>query len=351
MIHAAIVGLSWIGADPAGPPSDPVLGSAEPYSHASALSELPDVTVVAGCDLSATARASFEGLWAQRWPGLVTYEDASAMLEAQRPDLICIATPDHLHVEVAMAAMESGVRMIFCEKPLAIELAAADRFLAMAEHTTTTVNVNYTRRWIPEYVEARARIRAGDIGTLTHVACHQGGPRAMLFRNLTHSLDLLSYYAESDPDWLMAELEPGFENYGTEYRGDGGRDASMEPGVNAHVIFSNGVRGTLLGTKSLPPGESLQLFGSSGRIVIDSEGARLVVGVANIPMVRSLMPRFTRAGMTAAIADLIVSHQRSQTPSSSPQDARRAVALAQAILRSQHEGNVRVKVFPDEGGK
>ena len=50
-LRTVIVGLSWIAADPAAPASDPVLGTAMPFSHASALAAIPEVTVVAGVDI------------------------------------------------------------------------------------------------------------------------------------------------------------------------------------------------------------------------------------------------------------------------------------------------------------
>ena len=345
MIRAAIVGLSWIGTDPAGPPSADVLGSDVPYSHASALAAVPGIELTAGVDLSAPAREAFTARWSPHWPDLRTYDDTDAMLAEQRPDLVCVATPDHLHVPVALAAIDAGVRMLFCEKPIAVELADADRLVAVAAATSTTVNVNYTRRWRPEFVDARERVRAGDIGALGQVYCQTGGPRAMLFRNLTHTLDLLCYFADDEPEWVMAELEPGFEDYGTVYRGDGGRDPATEPGGWAHVVFRNGVRGYVSGAKSLPAGEATQLLGRDGRIVLDVEGAR-IVGAGPDATTRRLAPRFTRAGMAAGVADLIDSHRAGREPASPPAAARMTVALTDAILRSQANGNIRVAVEP-----
>jgi predicted dehydrogenase len=345
VIRAAIVGLSWIGADPAGPPSAGVLGTDVPYSHASALAAVPGVELTAGVDLSPAARDAFTTRWSGRWPGLRAYDDTAAMLAEQRPELVCVATPDHLHVPVALAAIDAGVRMLFCEKPIAIDLADADRLVAAAAATGTTVNVNYTRRWRPEFVDARERVRAGDIGPLGQVFGQTGGPRAMLFRNLTHILDLLCYFADDEPEWVTAELEPGFEDYGTVYRGDGGRDPASEPGGWAHVVFRNGVRGYVAGARSLPAGEATQLLGRDGRIVLDVEGARLI-GAGVDPAVRRLAPRFTRAGMAAAVADLVDSHRAGRAPASPPAAARMTVALTDAILRSQANGNVRVAVEP-----
>ena len=49
--RVAIVGLSWIAADLPAEASDPTVGTAIPYSHASAIAAIPELDVVAGCDI------------------------------------------------------------------------------------------------------------------------------------------------------------------------------------------------------------------------------------------------------------------------------------------------------------
>ena len=40
----------------------------------------------------------------------------------------------------------------------------------------------------------------------------------MLFRNGTHLIDAVCYFADADPVWLIAAHEQGFEDYGIEYK-------------------------------------------------------------------------------------------------------------------------------------
>ena len=79
------------------------------------------------------------------------------------------------------------------------------------EAAGTIVNINYTRRFLPEWVEARRMIADGELGRLSQIVVQMGGPRAMLFRNHTHAIDLIMYLAGAAPEWVIAELEPGFE--------------------------------------------------------------------------------------------------------------------------------------------
>jgi predicted dehydrogenase len=347
---AALVGLSGIAADPGEPTSDPVLGGAVPNSHTSAMAAIPMLRVVAACDVSLPARDRFVERWSPTWPDLKVYADYREMLERERPEVLSVATPDDVHVEPVLAAIASGTRMIFCEKPLATSLDAADRVVEAAQRSGTTISVNYSRRWIPDFVEARRLVRSGAIGRLSQIVIETGGPRAMLFRKHTHELDSLDYYAGSPADWVIADLEAGFEDYGTAYRGDGGREPGTEPGGNYYVAFENGVRGYVTGMKSSVDEVRIDLIGSDGRVTVDMEGLRLVIvsrpqpGAPREVRVQRVVAGWTTMGIEAALRDLIESHEQGRSSSSPPESARHTVALTEAILRSQAAGHVPVHV-------
>lgn len=349
--RTALIGLSWIAADPADVGSDPVVGTAVPYSHAAAMAAIPDIEVVSGCDIVATAREAFLERWGGRWPALRVYGDYREMLATERPDLVSVVTPDHLHAAPVHAAIEFGARAIFCEKPLATSLEEADQLVSAVGASGIAMCIDYTRRWMPEFVEARRLARSGAIGRLSQIVIHTGGPRAMLFRNHTHVIDLLSYFAEGEPDWVMAELEPGFEGYGIAYRGDGGADPMTEPGANYYVAFTNGVRAYVTGMKDTVPELRVDLIGPDGRISLDVEGLRLITVRSEdlrtkptVTRVEHIAPAWTVAGIQAALLDLIAAVEMGRPTASSPETARQAVAITRAILESQAQGNRPVRV-------
>jgi predicted dehydrogenase len=351
--RTALIGLSWIAADPAGPASDPALGTAVPFSHASAMAAIPEIDVVAVCDIATAARDHFVEQWGGRWPGLRVYDEYRTLLERERPDLVAVVTPDNLHTAPVLAAIEFGARAIFCEKPLATSLDEADQIIAAAVSSGVTICVDYTRRWLPEFVEARRLARSGAIGRLSQIVVHLGGPRAMLFRNHTHAIDLLNYFAEADPDWVVAELEPGFADYGTTYRGDGGSDPSTDPGANYYVAFANGVRAYVTGMKDTVPEFRIDLIGARGRLSRDAEGFRLITFESEdlrtkppVARIEPLSPRWTVSGIQAALLELIAAIDTGRPTASSPETARRTVAITQAILESHARGNVPVRVAP-----
>ncbi|MBM4408078.1 MAG: Gfo/Idh/MocA family oxidoreductase [Chloroflexi bacterium] len=355
--RTAIIGLSWIATDPPPPASDPVLGTSIPYSHAAALAAVPNVEVVAGCDINPAMRDQFLERWSGRWPGAKTYENYREMLAREKPDLVSIVTPDFLHADPFLAAVEHGAKGIFCDKPLATNLADADRMVAAAKAAGTVVNINFTRRWIPQYVNARAILRSGRLGDLSQIIAESGGPRAMLFRNHTHLVDLLCYYADGDPIWVVSELEPGFEDYGTEYKGDGGKTESSEPAANYYVAFANGVRAYLTGMKNTQPDTIVSLRAAKGRITVDEFGSELRAIAGGGTMMPSgaptrqtefLAPAYSISGMHAAVVDLITGLETGRPTASPVEHARRTTAIIEAVLQSQAQGNVRVPVAPPQ---
>ena len=343
--RTAIIGLSWIATDPPPAAADPVLGTSIPYSHAAALAAVPNIDVVAGCDIVPALRDEFLERWSCRWPTAKVYDDYRELLAAERPEIVSIVTPDFLHADPVIAAIEAGARGIFCDKPLATTLEDADRIVAAARRAGVVMNINYTRRWIPHYVEARAQVRAGRIGKLSQIILETGGERAMLFRNHSHLIDLMCYYAESEPDWVFAELEAGFESYGTVYRGDGGKTTGSEPAANYYVAFENGVRAYLTGMKDTPADTIITLRGDKGRLVVDEVGVRLeAMEGGALRRTEHVLPAWTVAGMEAAVRDLLVGLETGRPVASPPEDARQSAAITQAILESQSRGSVPVPV-------
>lgn len=331
--RAAIVGLTGIGAgmNPGGH------RAAMPTSHAGAYAVQPEVDLVAVCDLHAKLIDEFRANWATRFPDAQGYTDYRRMLGECGIEVLSVVTSDHRHAEIVVDACRAGVRAIFCEKPIATSLEDADRMIAAAREAGVILAVNHTRRWYPLYHHVRERLRAGDIGRLTRVVGYMGGPRAMLFRNGSHLVDTVLMLVESRPEWVWAELDPGFEEYFA-YQGDGGRDPGGDPGATAYLHFENGARAFLCASKDTPKGFALDLYGERGRIhVSDLDGAILTVEGRSQRLVE---PQLRLTGTAAGIDELIrrLSGEVSEL-SCPPEQGRLVLQVLLAFLRSQELGH------------
>ncbi len=337
--RVGIVGCSWIAIDPPAR-STAAIRSPMPHSHAAAYHAVPATEVVAVCDIMPTATARYCELWG----ATATYTDYRAMIERERLDLISIVTPDHLHADVLVAACEAGIRGIFCEKPIATALDDADRMIAAAERSGAKVVVNHTRRFDPFYRQAKWLIDEGVIGPLRRIIGTMAGERAMLFRNGTHLLDTIAYFAAARPTWLIAELDEADKGYGPVYRGDGGRDPATDPGASALVSFENGVRAFYNGSKGTATNFELDLQGESGRIRIGNQVAELSTVTADGGLATQQLPLMTdlRSGMVTAVEELIGLIEGDGDGVRGLREARTTLEMLLAILASAEAGGSKV---------
>lgn len=343
MYRVGIVGLTGIAAAATrkveGPLTRPM-----PGSHAAAFAALPQTQVVAVCELKPELLDQFVDRWGNVWPEVRRYTDFREMLAKERLDILTVATSDHRHADIVVAAAEAGIRGIFCEKPLATSLGDADRMIAAVKKQGTQMLVDHTRRWYPLYHEARRLVREGAIGRLSRIVVTFGGPRSMVFRNGTHLIDLICLFAESEPAWVFAELDDEFHGYGPAYAGDGGRDPATDPGVSGYIHFRNGVRAFYNGSKATPSGLWVDLFGETGKISVNDAGGTLWKAVQGQGLMSQPIraPEHRSTHQLAGIEELIHLMEHGGEPSSSGQDGRRVVEIILAMLASQHRGNVRV---------
>jgi predicted dehydrogenase len=252
-----------------------VIGCGVGGYHAYAHQQHPEVDLVAICDLNP---AAFGRLYERSGvePGSVReYTDHREMLRREHLDLVSVATPDQFHTDPVADAAAAGVPGILCEKPLATTLADADRIVEAVERYGTKMLVDHTRCFDPAFVAVRDRVREGYIGDLTRIVAYLGGKRAMLFRNSTHLLGSVIFFAESSPKWIIAALDQGFEDYGLEYKGFGGKDPAQDPGATLVVEFANGVRSLVTASKRTPAaGVQIDLLGTRGRIIVSDRETR-----------------------------------------------------------------------------
>jgi predicted dehydrogenase len=82
-------------------------------------------------------------------------------------DIVDISVPQNLHKEIAVAAAKAG-KHIFCEKPLAMNIAEAEEMLAAAQAAKVVHYLNHNYRRVPAVMLAKQLIDEGRIGTIYH---------------------------------------------------------------------------------------------------------------------------------------------------------------------------------------
>jgi predicted dehydrogenase len=82
-------------------------------------------------------------------------------------DLVDIATPNHVHAEQAIAALEAG-KHVACEKPLAADLAGAKSMAEAASRAEGKAFVWYMYRRVPALALAHRLVKGGALGRIYH---------------------------------------------------------------------------------------------------------------------------------------------------------------------------------------
>jgi len=99
---------------------------------------------------------------------IFTTADYRALLARTDIDAVFVVTPDFLHEEHSIAAMEAG-KAVYCEKPLAITIAGCDRMLATAQRTKQKLFVGHNMRYMDFTRSMKDIIDRGDIGEVKAV--------------------------------------------------------------------------------------------------------------------------------------------------------------------------------------
>lgn len=99
----------------------------------------------------------------------VAYASFDELIADPLVEAVHIATPNHLHFEMAKKALEAGKHVV-CEKPLAMTTTETAELVRIArEHPELVGAVNYNLRYYPLALQARELVQSGEIGEVYHV--------------------------------------------------------------------------------------------------------------------------------------------------------------------------------------
>ena len=240
------------------------------------------------------------GLPAERCYG--TYEEMFAAEARRAPgdgmDFVIIATPNHLHVPIAMAALRAGFHVV-CDKPLALNLDEAQLLSTVLAETDRQFALTHNYTGYPMIREAQQLVRAGVLGSIRRVDCRylQGWLSSELgdhkqaswrtdparsgaagaFGDIgTHAHNLVRFVTELEISELCADLTtfiPGRQ---------------LEDDGNVLLRFANGARGTIAASQIALGKEndlSLGVYGELASLEWEQQDANsLIIRYADRPL-------------------------------------------------------------------
>jgi len=150
--------------------SDPIklgiigAGAITQVAHLPVLRKLKGVQVVGICDADLPKARAL----ADRFQVRDTFADIEELLEYEQLDAIAICTPNHLHEPHVLAALSAGVHVLV-ERPLALNLAGAQRLLRQAEKRDKLLAVGMNHRYRTDVQLVRSFLQSGELGKLESV--------------------------------------------------------------------------------------------------------------------------------------------------------------------------------------
>ena len=172
-------------------------------NYAAAFGKLHNrVELVAACDIIEEKAKGFVEQWGIR----AAYTDMGEMLAKEALDIVGVTTHNREHVTPTLAAAEAGLKGILCEKPMALNMADADRVIAACERSGTKLAIDHTMRFEPNWCRAKQMIDDGVIGELLHIEVQNYGDTSTLLHNGTHSCDAIRFFG-GEVEWVTATID------------------------------------------------------------------------------------------------------------------------------------------------
>lgn len=287
-------------------------------------------------------------------------------------DVVHVCTPNASHAEFALAVIAAGKHVI-CEKPLATNSADAVRLVRAAAAAGVTATVPFVYRFHPMVREARARVAAGELGTLLtidgsylqdwllldaddnwRVDAALGGPSRAFADIGSHLCDLVEFVTGDRIIRLTSTTRTFFADRAST------KGVTTEDAVAIVVETAGGAIGTLL-VSQVAPGRknrlAIEIAGTSESIGFDQEqpetlwlgrreGSQLILRdaatmAADAARLSVLPPGHAlgyQDAFTAFVADSYAAIN-GQAPDGLPrfEDGLRAALLTEAVLLSAAE--------------
>ncbi len=311
------------------------------------------INVVAACDVDEeSGREQAAAL------GCAFYTDYRQMLAETKPDAAVIVTPHPLHAPMAIDCLRAGVHVL-TEKPMAIDVASADRMIEEADRAHRVLAINFQLRFRPVVEKARSLIAAGEIGPLVRTLSvepwyrtayyyrtatwrakwlSEGG--GVLMNQAPHTLDLLCYLAGM-PSKVWGQVR-------TRYHA-----IEVEDTASAMLEYPNGAPGFLtVSTVEAGVKPRLQIVGEKG--TLELVGNALTV-YRNMPSSREHMTTSTEMfgspettvetqefdpgeAHRPVYHDFVAAICEGRPPRADGREARMSLELANAIVLSSVRG-------------
>ena len=138
------------------------------------LATVPNSKIIAMCDIFETNLNKGVNLAGSQPRTSTEYRK---LMESKEVDAVVIATPLHMHFEIAQAALDAG-KHVFVEKTMMYSMKQCEQIVAAVKaHPSQVFQVGHQHRFDPVIHKVVDMSRDGALGKVTHIRCmwHRNG--------------------------------------------------------------------------------------------------------------------------------------------------------------------------------
>ncbi len=161
-------------------------------NHARVYSQLPDVKLIAVCDIDKMQAISIAQSYECK--PYVDYND----LSNENLDAVSIVAPTTFHSEIALAVIQRGISVLV-EKPIADTVEKADEMISAAKNNEVKLMVGHIERFNPAVIKLKEMINQGILGDIISISAKRVGPYNPRIRDVgiildlgTHDIDIIA---------------------------------------------------------------------------------------------------------------------------------------------------------------
>jgi myo-inositol 2-dehydrogenase/D-chiro-inositol 1-dehydrogenase len=331
MIRIAVLGCGRIGA-----------------MHAANISAHPRARLAAVQDINSAAAEAVAASTGTR-----VMQTAADVFSSPDVDAVLIATATDTHADLLEQAVAAR-KPVLCEKPIDLSLARVNRCAEAIRGLTTPIQLGFVRRFDPGHKAVHDAVRSGEIGELHQVVITSRDPGLApeaylkvsggIFRDMTiHDFDMARFVLGEEPELVFATGARLVTPALMEKLGDYDTVTVLMTTVSRKQAVILNSREAVYGYD-----QRVEAFGSKGMAVSENRrphqmllSGKEFTGHAP-PLLTFFIERY-REGFDAEIDAFVEAVESSKPPVVGFEDGRRALALAEAALKSVEEGRA-VKV-------
>lgn len=326
--------------------------------HAAAAASIEEAELVACYDLNGERSDAFASEY-----GIRSYHTIEEFLADPEVEIVTVTTPSGAHLEPALAAIDAGKKAVIVEKPLEITTERCERMISRAKEKGVLLTGVFQSRFHEAPRLIKKALDEGRFGKISlidaqikwyrtqdyydsvgwHGTWKMDGGGALMNQGI-HAIDLLR--------WFGGDVE----RVASLCRTIGHERIEVEDTAGAVIEFKSGAVGIIEGTTAAYPGflKRVEICGTDGSVILEEESLKFWHfrnETEEDEEIRKKYADFTSTGGGAsdpkaigfhghalAFRNTIEALESGKEPEITGEEAKKAIALIEAIYRSSREG-------------